>query len=775
VPIFLNDRFEANRLRHMSVSQSFIVPPHVPADVASFARVLVAAARTWQMYSARHPASFAALERLSKAIETLQPYPGLTIGVTPKTLLVNGDAIPSAVRVAEAAEMLHEHDVLRLRFPSPSTPDQLADLLTILTHDPDTVRARGGPARMWAELGHRSVVIDQIDFEALMADRKSGTGGRSSTWIPAASSATSPATDPTARDGIWDAIVRSISSGQPTKGLSVQRRLQEIARSVEAIEALIRDAALDEEGPGTFAMTVSAQAASVLTAFQRLVRAVQTESPDQVDDTLRNLTEAASHLEPQLVMNAVAESAESGVGAEVTTAMGRWFDDEQVAQLLARSLAAEGKATSRYAAALSTLVPDPARQQRVLRLSRDYATSNLVGDEAGFDATWKSLEQMLRGPGDTAYASTEYSVSLEDAESRSYQLSLTTPAQMDGWIRTVSSESIRSMSAGLLLDLLGLEERPGKIFETADDLALLVDDLLMSCDTAESERVVLALCTIVAGSSPSHAEAASRALAAIARSEGLRDMSAALADADDARLAWFDRFCHRLGAPVLDGLVPAIETAPEGEGRRRLAQVIASFGDSAIEPLCGVLNHTDWLVRRAALHCIGRVGTDGAIAALEPLVSGADTRLAHEAVVALMHITRPAALEPVAAALRDGRPELRHLVVDALGASRDRRAAALLLATLDGLDPVGRGHALAMRVLIALRLVGDDEAVPAVADVLRGWNWLGLVKTNRVKRVAVSVLVSIKTAASQAALAEALSSGDILARMQARRAQGPSQ
>ena len=42
-------------------------------------------------------------------------------------------------------------------------------LLRVLTLDPAERRQRGGPAKIWAAEGHRSIVLEQIDYEQLLA------------------------------------------------------------------------------------------------------------------------------------------------------------------------------------------------------------------------------------------------------------------------------------------------------------------------------------------------------------------------------------------------------------------------------------------------------------------------------------------------------------------------------------------------------------------------------------------------------------------------------
>ncbi|MCX6552131.1 MAG: hypothetical protein NTY02_14215, partial [Acidobacteria bacterium] len=130
----------------MPAASPIYVPPDVIRDVTAFARTLMAAVKARQLYSPDHPNAAAAAGRVQAEMETLTSHRDLQVGVSPDTLLINGEPLPADRRIAEAAALLHDHDILRLRFLSTPTLPQLSDFFELLTFDADTLRRRGGPA-----------------------------------------------------------------------------------------------------------------------------------------------------------------------------------------------------------------------------------------------------------------------------------------------------------------------------------------------------------------------------------------------------------------------------------------------------------------------------------------------------------------------------------------------------------------------------------------------------------------------------------------------------
>jgi hypothetical protein len=737
----------------MSVLPTTLVPPETARDVLAFARTLVAAVRARQLYTAEHPAAEAASERLRSAMVQVSGHSGLELGVTPGGLMANGEPLPADQRMSEAAALLHERDILRLRVLHAPAVNEVSDFLHLLGFDGNALRREGGPSRVWENFGYRWLEVDQIDYDLILRDAPAGT-------VPANGASGRGGGNghgSAGQDDVWASLVRSIAGGRNTTESAAQKRLVDIARSAESIRELASQASSTHTAPNGAAMA-AAQAATVLATFDRLVEAVRTNAPDDLSVAVKNVAKAATELDPALVMRAVGESAESGMGAELTATLGRYFDDSQVARMLARSLAAEGRATGRMAAALSTLTPDADRRDRVVRLAQSMSAS--TDKPSGLETMWTSLQQFMSGPSDNTYVSDGYSATLEQAETRSHRLTLDVPAELDAWVHTVSSESVRSLSVTLLLDLFALEEQSTAVTETANDLAALACELLLSADLDEALRIIVALQEAGSAGRSARALAARLSLESIATSESLSEMMAMAGDLDDARFRQFVRLCLTLGPGVVRPAVVGFAASPNDNVRRRLRDLLEAFGETALAALGRLTAEEDWPVARAAIQLLGLFASPAAIALLHPIAKGQDLRKAREAVTALIRQRDPAAVKAVARILAVGSREVRHMVVDALAASRDRQASPVLAGLLPQLDAIGDDFELAQRTMTALRVVGDDSAVDSLVRMTRIRGFFAWARRRELRQTAVEVLLHLKTPAASSAVEDLARRGD---------------
>src|SRR5205823_12606463 len=94
--------------------------------------------------------------------------------VTPDTLLVSGIAVGGreAATVGEAARWLHDRDILQMTFTGDLAVASLQRLLGLLSEDSRIIRRRGGPAKVWADEGDTALLLGQIDFSRVLADRE---------------------------------------------------------------------------------------------------------------------------------------------------------------------------------------------------------------------------------------------------------------------------------------------------------------------------------------------------------------------------------------------------------------------------------------------------------------------------------------------------------------------------------------------------------------------------------------------------------------------------
>jgi len=740
-------------------------PPPPPAaavarDVSAFARALVAATRTQAMYGPHHPNTAAAAERCRATLAAVVAHQDLVIGVTPETLLVDGNPLAASARLREAAALLNDRDILRLHIVAVPGALAFSNFLMLLSFEPVALRQRGGPARVWEQYNHPWVIIDQIDFDAMLAGAADGARA-----VAGGSVAESPRG--IVRDETWQSIVRAMAGGRAAIEADAERRLLDIVASPDAIHALAFDAA-DAQG-GSGAAREAAKAAAVLMTFQRLSSFVELQSPSDLARARASIAEAAARTEPRLLMGAVAEAAESGLGTDVIAAIGTQFDDGQVATLLAAAMAVEGKASARMAAALNTLTPDAGRQARILRLARTRAR---VPGPAGDDlsAMWASLERLLEGPADAAKVSRHYGETLEYAESRANRVRLDAPPKLDEWVRSVSPESVRSLSVTLMLDVFGLEQHAAALQDTGNDLAALTDDLLLAGDATEAFRVVDALTAASASPDLERASAATRGLAEVARCPGLREIVMNSNELEDGESRALEALLTTIGPASIDVLIDAVSVLPPGPARDRVEELVVGWGDQAFDAILGAIAHADFDHTRELVRVVARIGGPRAVSILLTWARGPREDLRRLAIQGLVSMEDPAAAPALSALLGTGTFETRAAAIDAVAGSHHRTASRLLASALADVDPVGTDHVLAIRLLSALRLVGDADAVPAVARAARRWSWLAWTRSRLVVATAVSVLVSMGCHEARAALDEAAADGHRRLRRAARAA-----
>ena len=718
----------------------------------ALARALSAAARNWALYPPEHPATIASVTRLGEAVTASVAGAAFTFGVTPKTLLVAGYPLPEDQGVAETARLLHDHDILQITFVGEPEVDALHSLLALLARSPEELRAEGGPGKAWSKLTHKSVAIEQIDYEKILEDRNIDH-------------------ELEKRDDIWRSVVNSIVEGRGTFDSLQQQRLLEIAGN--AFE--IRELATAVSAPKCNAdgsPLITTQAATVLATFRHLAGIVTVMDPERLPQVMRNVAAATTQLDPHVVMQIM----QTDEGVQETPILGRIaesFDDEKVAELLATALARDGKATARLARIFDTIAPDAERKQRVLRMTKTLLSEHDFGRSSQFKAVWNSMEELLLTYDESPYVSSAYQASLEGAVGRSEMFATRDlPPELPEWVESLQQDNVRSLSVLLITDLLRIEEREDRAVEIASDMTALVEDLMMSGDFADS---VLVLRELKRAREGTVAPAAARAaLTQIAESLGLREAATMLTDFDDATLTLFIDCCECAGPMTIRAFHPALQSETETGEYVRARDLVHRFGAAGVPHIAPLAEDGRWFVQRNAAALLGATRSAESVPALQGLLRRSDARVLRTAVAALAGIDDPAAARAVQTALRAATGANRDAVVGALVAERDPRVVPMLARILTESDPFGADHQTVIDTLHAVRQLADDRAVPAVVTVMRRKKLFAWKKARLVKEAAVVALSAIASPRATSALAEAASTGDWVLKRVVRQAQGAS-
>ncbi|MBI2187546.1 MAG: HEAT repeat domain-containing protein [Acidobacteria bacterium] len=720
----------------------------------AFARALRAAARNWALYPSEHPAVGAAVRRLAEAVRPLTAGAAFSCGITPKTLLVAGLPLSEETSVAEVAQFLHERDLLQLTLIGDVSTEALEALLGLLAMPVDELRRQGGPAKVWEAAGQASIALEQIDYEKLLEDRD--------------------VDEPADRDDdVWRSLVNTMLHEQDVLDERQQRRLLRISRSAADIGKLTLAVTAPQCSIDGSPLVVT-QAATVVAVFRRLTGLVEVMEPERLAEVMQNLAAATTSLDPNVAVE-VMLTRDGFHERPIIEAIAASFNDDTVAGLLAQALTRDRRVTARLAQVFGTIVPDDERKRRVLAMARSMLSEQDFGAAGQFSTAWTAMEQLLLTYDDTPYVSASYQASLDGVGERAELLAARggLPPELPEWMDTLQPDNVRASSVVLISDLLRIEDDRGRAAEIVQDMAVLVEDLLLAGDFQNSAIVLRELRQ--ATDRKTIATAARHALAATAASTGLRDAAALLADLDAAGLQLFTECCELVGPGAVVAFLPTLQSeSTAAPAFRRARGIVERFGADAIEYLSPLIPDNRWFVQRNAALLLGATRSAAAVPSLELLLQQRHADVLRQAVAALAGIDDPSAARGIRAVLHATTGATRAAVVEALVAERDPRVVPMLARVLTDSDPFGEDYQTVLDALAAIAQLGGDSAVSSVAVVMRGMKLFARKRARVLKRTAVKTLVTIGTPKAQAALDDAARTGDRLLKRIIRAARGPT-
>jgi hypothetical protein len=724
------------------VSQVSQLSPELSRGLLQMARALLAAVRNWTLYPPEHPTVVASVDRFGAAIRDSTLGAAFAMGVTPDTLMIEGaSADPSVTGIAEAAALLHDRDILTVTFVGTIPPSTIHAFLVLLTMDPAQRRAQGGPARVWAKLGHDAIAIEQVDYDKVLA-REEGE-----------------VAEPAKRDDLWRSIVLSIVGGQKSVfDQRAQERLLAISSSPHDISDLATAVAAPKCTLDGSPM-ITSQAATVLAAFRHLTSIVSVMSPDRMPEVMNHLATAATQLDPHVIMQVMQSPDEPGA-VPVVAGMASAFDDVKVAQLLATALALDGQASDRLATIFNTIAPDEDRKRRVLTLTRSMLSETDFGRSGQFQVLWASTEELLVSYNDRPFVSEGYRNTLDNVGERAERMSaVDLPPELGEWMESLGQANVRALSVAMLIDLFNIEQDPKRADEMAADMSALVEDLLMSGAYDDALTVTRALRTRASAKGMGK-DACRLALDQLGESMAMRESIALIGDIDDTSWNAMKLVIDSIGVSSVEALKPVVAVEHDDVATARAEQVIVGFGQKAVSRLATLTGDSRWFVQRRGARLLARIPTAEAVPLLQPLLRQSDPRVAREAVAALGVIHDPSAARAIQTVLRAATGEVRRAVIGALVAERDPRVVPMLVRMIEESEPLAKDHEVVLETIDALGTVGTDGAIPVLVTMARRKKLFGGKKLRALKEHSVDALARVATEKSAEALKEAATTGD---------------
>ena len=700
------------------------------------ARACKAAARAVALYPSAHPAIATTLARIVDLTAPVQLLDPLKLTVLPDSLLLDGRAparIDQAVR--ELAALLHDHFVGEMTIHPGGDVEAWRSFLILLARTSESVRIDGGIARLWTTMGGRHLELREIDYAEVMRERAGGHAA------------------------VWEYVIASCLEGDAFDlNEDAIRSLSEIAGDPQRLAELV--AALDERAAARGGLPV--RTAALIRMLRGIAEAAANTDQDQLEIIMRNMSAALGQVSPEMMLELLAHrraAEDQSAGApRIVGEVVRRMSDQTIAKFVTRSVVKEGTATDRLAEAFHALVPDIERRHHLVGLAHDETAASPLGQLEDFESLWTNVSNMLTSYSDASYVSEAYAHELSGARTQAIEVERVgddPPERMATWLGTVAASAVRALDLTLLMDLLRIENDPGRWRDLMPPVVSQIEDLLLVGDFDAAAALVLALVHEVGPTQTPRTPAAAGAIEQLAGGAMMRHIVSHLAILDDARFERVKSLCLSIGDMLVRPLAEALSSEERGRTRERLTALLIAFGATGRQTVERLKSSPNPAVRRTAIYLLREFGGSEALPDLTALLDDTEPQVHREAVRAILNIGTDGAYEVLQQALARGTAQSREAIMQAIGLVRDERATPLFAYILDHIDHRGPLRPVYLRAIESLGALRDPEAIEPLKAALYRGEWWAPRRTALLRWAAAIALARIGTPAAVDVLREA--------------------
>ena len=717
--------------------------------LADFARACKAATRVVGLYPSTHPAINISLTRIADAASRLRGHGGMTLGVFPDGLQVNGrGAAKPDSAIGELALLLHSHLIGELRMVGDLDAGEWLRFLRLLARAPGEVLANGGVAHEWAAGGGGPIELRQIDYAEVLRKRASG------------------------REGSWEQIVANYLEGDLSnlndEALAALYEItQDHERFANFTEQLV--AKTGESGRGE-------QHDVVVRVLQALANFVAERHPEDLEALFGRLAAVTPRLTPDVLLALLEPATGDRTGVDLAAEITSRLSEPRVAEFVANSVVRDGGATERLAAVFQMLVPAaPARRSILEMAEAEVAHSPRAGD-ADFERTWAEAAEMLASYSDDKFVSAAYGRELAAVRTNACDLERVSDdprERISAWRQTVSEDAVRRLEHRVILDLLSIESRPDVWPHVLNTAVAAIHQLVLTEQLALAQQLLEALVT--ASESHAFADATRAALERLRSGELMQHVITCLRQPARDDVEQISLFCRTLGPGVIGQLAEALGRE-QGSAVKRLRDVVLSFG-AAGRAYAGALRASpNPGARRTAVDILRAFGGAEALPDRASLLDDSEPTVQREALRAIVQIGTVEAYSILQQALTSSSVENRDALMKALVVTRDEGAIPLFAYILEHTDHRGRLEAVHLAAIQALgKLRADEASVEALGRVLCRSEWWAPLRTKRFRIAAAAALQASGSPEAHQVLERAAAHGPMGVRRLARAAlNGPA-
>jgi HEAT repeat protein len=229
---------------------------------------------------------------------------------------------------------------------------------------------------------------------------------------------------------------------------------------------------------------------------------------------------------------------------------------------------------------------------------------------------------------------------------------------------------------------------------------------------------------------------------------------------EESRLEDVNAYLSLLQKNSIKPLIKLLGELKNSKARRVFCDALSGIGKNAIELFTPFIDDRRWYLVRNIIYILGRIGKEQSLPYIQKGFNHEDIRVRREAIQALGLIGGPKGIALLVKALTDNDVRIRCMAAIHLGKGGKKAGLIPLLEVVQSKDFFKREPAEINAFFNAIGMVGSNEAVPVLQQLLERKSWFGRGKTDEIRMGAASALATIGTPDAKAILEEGRNSKD---------------
>ena len=306
----------------------------------------------------------------------------------------------------------------------------------------------------------------------------------------------------------------------------------------------------------------------------------------------------------------------------------------------------------------------------------------------------------------------------------------------------------------ILFEILALEKEKEPYQEAADILGKVLDALVTISEFKKASELLKRLNIILKTYELSNwqIEAIYKLIQNAGDEVRIERIGRILEREEAIRLDEVNEFLVLLQQNSVKPLIKVLGELKNSKTRRVVCDALSEIGKNSIEFFTPFMDDRRWYLVRNITYILGRIGKEKAIPYIQKAFNHEDIRVRREAVQALGLIGGTKAVSLLAKALTDKDARIRAMAAINLGKIGKTIGLAALLEVVQSKDFQKKEAPEMKAFLDAIGMVGSNEALPVLQQLLERKSLFGIGKMEGVRGGAANALATIGTPEARAIL-----------------------